>query len=112
MKLEVGMYVRTNNNGIAKIKGINNNFLLLDKIPQSVFIQNVIRASHTLLGNDKEPCLIEVGDIITYKTDIGSIRVQDVHNSVVIAMIKNKEIEVLSIVTKEQFESMSYRLEE
>lgn len=55
--------------------------------------------------------LAEIGDVIKYKTDIGTVRVQDVHNSVVMAMIKSNEIEVLSIVTKEQFESMEYKLE-
>lgn len=105
-KLEIGMYVRTKQGKIYKI--INNDYL-----QSTIFRQTneeidepykVLKASHNIID------LIEVGDVITYKTDIGSIRVQDVHNSVVMAMIKNKEIEVLSIVTREQFKAMEYRL--
>lgn len=119
MKLEVGMYVRTNNNGIAKIKGINNNFLLLDKIPQSVFIQNVIRASHNIIG------LIEVGDILEINNEKYEVIYDKSYDKLGILIPSREELSIrhsaleyvfkkykVSIVTKEQFEVMQYKVGE
>ncbi len=138
MKLEVGMYVRTkitdncNNVYIRKITEIDNGKALFNQIcidedvidgwgDERIWIdeEDISKASHNLLGNDKEPCLIEVGDIISYEfpTGLGMIGYENV--TVLPELLdvlqngeNNHEYIIKSIVTKEQFESMSYKVGE
>ena len=135
MELSVGMYVRAENGTIAKITKhehywINNeewNYICTD-IGCLIDIELIIKASHTLLGNDEEPCLIEEGDYvngcliveITQDPFIkGQINLwtnmilsegEPFPNEYYKAKILEKDIK--SIVTKEQFESMSYKVED
>jgi len=111
MELEVGMYVRTNNNGIAKIKSINNNFLLLDKIPQSVFKNNVLNFSYNIID------LIEVADYVN------GYRVVEIYknnrkfepSTMIYCEFGNGFIgfynqDIKSVVACECFESISYKV--
>ena len=122
MKLEVGMYVRTEY-GIEKVKLIDENFMDGDttfiatdndefrgayngKLNGFTTRNNVItKASHNIID------LIEVGDYVNgYKVDfVQNGYVVFNHNHPYQLNIYSKDIK--SIVTKEQFESMSYKLE-
>ena len=127
MKLEVGMYVRTNDGYINKIKKVNQYNVLVDArdlFGEELNIPNneIIKASHTLLGNDKEPCLIEIGDYVNGMkvTRISGTRYDDndlhcycEHNgdeNWKRVMIPAKDIR--TIVTKEQMEAMQYKVVE
>lgn len=137
MKLEVGMYVRTKWGKIGKITGIEKSFDVTnliaggfkvedygDVVCEPIYIvdtnynfddepdgyrkEDIIKASHELLGNDKEPCLIEVGDYVNGE------RVVEIEKDGWISFSNNtfhKCNFVDSIVTKEQFENISYKLE-
>ena len=118
MKLEVGMYVRTKYNGIfniqvlKKIKDINCDYIEINYInyPRN----ELLKASHNIID------LIEVGDYVNgckvdninydldYEEDIvESITICD-YSMLIKDVLHNDEIK--SIVTKEQFESMSYKI--
>lgn len=126
MKLEPNMYVRTKT-GIKQIYSIDNNktkYKYLYKLKKqdgdgcidcgALSSEDILKASHTLLGNDKEPCLIEPGDYVNgYRvTEIETLPTKQ--KLVVVGYgydadeISEKNIE--TIVTKEQFESMEYKL--
>ena len=124
MKLEVGMYVRTKD-GISKIENISpneydkehdyielENFVFDGLDTQAFFTTDkILKASHTLLGNNEEPCLIEVGDYVNADrvTQVTSRYVEVCYGRDSFDFINEEEIK--SIVTKEQFESMKYSLE-
>ena len=131
MELEVGMYIRTKDGEIHKIKSINNEYIEYENgfgVPYELKDYYIIKASHTLLGNDKEPCLIKAGDYVNgaeviliyeagdfynhsnYKLNEKTIEVVNDNYETIpfYALFTNKDIE--SIVTKEQFESMSYKV--
>ena len=105
MKLEVGMYVRTKNGEIHKIKSIDDNFLKYENgfgVPL-VLGGHIIKASHNIID------LIEVGDIVVLingfcKEELMLIRDLDIQKSIL------DTHKIISIVTKEQFESMSYKV--
>ena len=131
MKLEVGMYVRTNN-GIKQIYRIDNNktkYKYLFKLKKQdgdgcidcgvLSSEDILKASHTLLGNDKEPCLIEPGDYVNGKL---VVYIYDIYTSDNIFIGKylyeddksliGGEEDIKSIVTREQFEAMTYKVVE
>ena len=120
MKLEKGMYVRTKW-GIAKIIDFEaHNFLIkLDKkimyenLPEYydyTTIGNILKASHNIID------LIEVGDVITTNNLCGEVTKIDIENNKIWIACCDYETcrieDVKSIVTKEQFESMSYKVGE
>ncbi len=111
MKLEVGMYVRLDTGKIGKIIYFKErdsypysyDRITIDSERYTRTTRNVIKASNNIID------LIEVGDIVVI---INGMRKKE------LMLIKNldKEIHILnthkivSIVTKEQFESMSYKV--
>ena len=121
MELKEGMYVRTKY-GIAKI--IQNNFkdenmdevLIVDRELEFGYlgscdehlcsINHVIKASYNIID------LIEVGDYVN------GCRVHRIANCITIILDNEENIswvkpsDIKSIVTKEQFESMSYKVGE
>ena len=111
MKLEVGMYVRTKR-GIRKIDHINPRktinmfyYKLNDDYEYGVFgLKDIIKASHNIID------LIEKGDYVNGEKVIlkndGYIEIGTTNDYIGF----NNEEHVKSIVTKEQFESMSYKL--
>lgn len=127
MKLEVGMYVRTENGVIEKVNRIydrhttDNIFVWLNACGdgQSVFIDD-FEEIEFLFGNSrgfikKEPSfdiidLIEVGDYVNgYKVRGTSVSTLLLDN---FNMIQIDEEDIKSIVTKEQFESVQYKVVE
>lgn len=112
MKLEVGMYVRTKH-GIRMIVKIDeDDTYYIDKyyingfrqeiwcIPESCIIGE---PSHNIID------LIEVGDIITYfisNKDTGLCRINNIE---MLDRFKNGD-KILSILTKEQFKQVSYKV--
>lgn len=124
MKLEVGMYCRYNNFQnkikIAKIKGIQK----ADEVFRYDYISfdnddgeletNIIKASYNIVD------VLEVGDIIRYRIDKVPLETKgyltgviDIADEEMIESIKeDKNYHVLQVLTKEQFEKMSYKIEE
>lgn len=117
MKLEVGMYVRTKQGYIAKFKEYDEIFDVLrfetpiflrswmpcDYMQKERFVNRYfLKASHNIID------LIEVGDYVNgYKVRGTSVSTLLLDN---FNMIKIEDYEIKSIVTKEQFESMSYKV--
>ena len=112
MKLEVEMYVRTLN-GIAKITRhehywINKeewNYITTD-IGSNFEIDLILKASHNIID------LIEVGDYVNgHKvTSLWKDKGKIIGVAVNARAIGYDAEEIISIVTKEQFESMSYKV--
>jgi hypothetical protein len=122
MKLEVGMYVRTTNSYIYKLSCYEEDENRWISSGESdwypVYESNVVKASYNIID------LIEVGDIITlgennYPLQIrnkwehgGDIHVELSNGAKFEDLHYNNEFKIYSIVTKEQFESMSYKVDE
>ena len=112
MELKVGMYVRTKDTGFCKIvKRLELDGLYTDK--GFNIISNILKSSFNIID------LIEVGDYVNgYKV----IRVDEKCNlypKTIKAIFNSKkdmfdifEKDIKSIVTKEQFASMEYKVEE
>lgn len=115
MKLEVGMYVRTEEGEISKIEWFTfQSWEGLDKtVEASFWLENKERleyprdnfkASHNIID------LIEVGDYVNgdkvIYTNDGYVEVGEENDN--IGFTSDKFIK--SIVTKKQFESMSYKV--
>ena len=117
MKLEVGMYVRTKEGYICKILKLNEPFEddgYLDHNDigsASIQEKNVIKASHNIID------LIEKNDFVNghrvIQVDRESLEL-DIENSMYGCGCEtiNGDRDIKSIVTKEQFESMSYKVED
>lgn len=125
MKLEVGMYVRLVNDveDIVIINKIANVFetTILTENDGSIYQgeytkENVVKASYDIID------LIEVGDyvnrypvtaILSSNNKVYEIQVKRPNNrtGVWIKRIRNNE-DIKSIVTKEQFENMAYKVGE
>ena len=135
MKLEIGMYVRTDKGLIAKYTGYEkdeenteyNKYKFNGKIYwhyeyyndyvyeedfQEWFEKKVIKVSHNIID------LIEAGDyvngysvyeILEYKDNTRAIVIGDDNKSII---WEESSQYIKSIVTKEQFESMSYKVGE
>lgn len=105
MKLEVGMYVRTETGQIGKITNFDGSMARVDTdkfITYKNFNSEITKASHSIID------LVQVGDYVNgwkvlYWTD-GTKIVDDGYAT------NLDKIDIKSIVTKEQFESMSYKV--
>lgn len=127
MKLEVGMYVRTKRGQIGKIITIGkyNVAIEFNKMWQDIILkENIIKASFDIID------LIETRDILLlfdkdyeekYKAEVvidgenfkNVINYeQDTLLNLEYELITNEHIELLGILTKEQFEQTSYKLGE
>ena len=120
MKLEVGMYVRTKKGCICKIlRETYSKYLLKNKefcyevdkpinANCELYKENISKASHNIID------LIEVGDYVNgYKVYYCYCADEDMTGLFIDTETKrvwlDKPSQIKSIVTKEQFESMSYR---
>ena len=112
MELKLNMYVRTEH-GIYKINGyINNNytqkFTYIDNLGVSNFLDKnqVIKASRNIIE------LIEVEDIITTNNLCGEVT--HIEGDKIYTTCYDGEYcydyQIQSILTREQFESMSYKV--
>ena len=112
MKLEVGMYVRKKNGRLGKIIEVAEYYYLLD-IKNSNFEvkceeKHIKKASHNIID------LIEVGDYVN------GYKVIDITDYVTVDLRvptgdswgyrEYSEYDIKSIVTKEQFEQMQYKV--
>lgn len=119
MKLEVGMYVRTEDGEIFKTDNdllrLSNDksifYRILTKIPRESISYRVSKASHNLID------LIEVGDIVTVFSNLHDSRGNETFNIRDNNHLKYLKIgfdngcfHLINIATKEQFESVSYRV--
>lgn len=113
MKLEVGMYVRTKDGYVSQYRyydTTNMGKLLCIPLSNRTFanIEDIIKASHNIID------LIEVGDYVNGLKVIdiveNDIYISDYYAESYIGIVKVKDIK--SIVTKEQFEDMEYKIGE
>ena len=113
-KLNIGDYVRTKHYGICRVTDIYIKELIeLDKINAfgikgiSYSIENIIKSSPNIMD------LIEVGDIYKKTYPTGLVEIIPINKFEDLYSIKNdiKNGFKISIVTKEQFESMEYKIE-
>ena len=112
-KLEIGMYVRTNLGKIGKLKQVNPYYIKIEikkRVCHILEVEDVIKASYDIID------LIGVGDVITTINLCGEVTKIDKENNKIYTTCYDGEYchkeDIKSIVTKEQFESMSYRIGE
>ena len=127
MKLEVGMYIRTKEGGIAKIEEIKPDdihktvWCYLDRaVDLKCFYikkETVSKASNNIID------LIEVGDILEINNEKYEVIYDESYEKLGILIPSRKELSIrhsaleyvfkkykVSIVTKEQFESTQYKI--
>ena len=101
MKIEVGMYVRTKLGSITKIENEVSLVRYIGEIPN-------VRFSHNIID------LIEVGDVITTNNLCGEVT--HIEEDKIYTTCYDGEYcydyQIQSILTREQFESMSYKVGE
>ena len=127
MKLEIGMYVRTKNGCICQIlrttysKYLSRNKELCYEVDRPINVnmelydEDILKASYNIID------LIEVGDYVngdlvlfagvTIWDNDGNVLDKQVHINHNGYDLWLREEYIKSIVTKEQFESMSYKVE-
>lgn len=133
MKLEVGMYVRTKDGIILKIDKIedicttDNIFIgmcIYDNEGHFINDVEIVKASHSLLGDGKEEGVIEVGDYVNREL-VSRIKkcpewhggdgivIYNEHNETIYSNFRTSKYgSIKSIVTKEMFSSMEYKVGE
>lgn len=107
MKLEVGMYVRTKEGNIEKICAIENEHIYTDEDYLSWYPSHnaINKASHNIID------LIEVGDYVNWNEVMNKeLNFVYTHNRFGNRLCL-KETDIKSIVTKEMFSSVEYRVE-
>ena len=110
-EIKIGEYVRTRDGRIFKVKQINEGYLIEDIEYGGLgcFIEYAVKHSFNIID------LIEVEDIVKVK-DHDWIRVFNIDDKITLkSFIEDCEENnwtLMSIVTKEQFQSVEYRLEE
>ncbi len=113
MKLEVGMYVRTKRGQIGKIVTIGRDNIAIEfngMWQDIVLKENIIKSSFNIIDLIEEGDYVNghrvilVNDTFTY----ASVNVETSVEATCEIIPKNN---IKSIVTKEQFEKMCYRLE-
>lgn len=125
-KLEVGIFIRTDDGKINKFKRYitDKKRVCETDMYARLAVDNIVKASFNIID------LIEEGDILLlfdkeygeeYKAEVVvdrenfTVVVNYEQNDLLILeyeLITNEHIELLKILTKEQFESMSYRIGE
>ena len=118
MKLEVGMYVRTDNGIIGKIyEKIGDMFTYKDSnrdyITYDLLHSEITKASYNIID------ILEEGDIISFYEDIDNYKKQyviGIPDLITLDEIKDKitndDIRLVSILTKEQMEQRAYKVGE
>lgn len=125
MNIEVGEYVRTEDGNIGKLVEINKNYLNYYKIDVKKEIQHIDTRDNYIYTRDGFDLkhskniidLIELKDIVEIQNLVGEdiSFTFEIFNEETMADflkgIKDKEIKLISILTKEQYENNCYRLE-
>lgn len=126
MKLEAGQFVRTKDGEIHKIKSINDEYIeyengfgvpyeLKDIIIKASFnIIDLIETRDILLLFDKDYGEKYKAEVVIDRENFKSVinYEQDTLLNLEYELITNEHIELLEILTKEQFEKTSYKLGE
>ena len=109
-KIEVGEYIRTKIGDIGKVENINNyrppeaKICVDMKLKDLVFISEDIIVKHSKELRD----LIEIGDIVIIQNGLGEEELIFIENEDKKCIVRTHKIK--SIVTKEQFKEMEYRV--
>lgn len=125
MKLEVGMYVRTKNRGIAKFRGWNT----YDENKVAIHTHNegdvaitpmidkntIVKASHNIIDLIEVKNIIEIDvtdeDNYSHILGINFIRIENERDlSNIKDMISNESAKLMRILTHQQFEQMAYKV--
>ena len=120
MKIEVGMYMRTNDGKICKITKFTYPDVRLTHLKGTVYTDNgiywgmdILKTSHNIID------LIEVGDVIAIKEDIdkfSQVFILGIYEPALLkeikARVESHKLIIDRIVTKEQFEQVSYKVGE
>lgn len=110
MKLEVGQFARLKSGYIVKVLNVEDNWIETDtKFITRTFPKDFVKASYNIID------LIEVGDYVNGSKVYYCYCADEDSTGLFIDTEKgrqwlDKPSQVKSIVTKEQFESMEYRL--
>lgn len=111
-KLEDGMFIRTDDGKINKFKRYitDKKRVCETDMYARLAVDNIVKASFDIID------LIEVGDVITTINLCGEVTKINKENNKIYTTCYDGEYchkeDIKSIVTKEQFESMSYRIGE
>lgn len=113
MEIKKGMYIRTKKDDIKKVLDIGEylgikQYLLNEETMEYTIDSSIIKASFDIID------LLEVGDYVNgYRVDsIGEKIIYCCEDCYEDYCIKINKEDIKSIVTKEQFESIKYRLGE
>ena len=112
MKLEVGQFARLKRGYIVKVLNVKDNWIETDtKFITRTFPKDFVKASYNIID------LIEVGDYVNGSKVYYCYCADEDSTGLFIDTEKgrqwlDKPSQVKSIVTKEQFESMSYKVSE
>ena len=125
-KIEVNEYVRTNNKGIKRIDGIDNNktvnkyLYFTGKEDFEGKEYGIIKTTEIIKHSKQLIDLIEVKDVIKYRIDNISTTLEtrgyvegivDISDEKMLQRIKSdKNYHILEILTKEQFEANCYKV--
>lgn len=108
--INVGDYVRTHDGRIDKIVDIKNDFIYIENSDYG-YRENYLKSSPNIID------LIEYCDIVKYKIDDEEF-ISEVWGEKNNYFVQNfdvpidlRDLNIVSIVTKEQFESMEYKIE-
>ena len=104
--MKVGEYVRTNDRGIRRIGKIIDDIFYIDEEDNLHQKGNLIKSSPNIID------LIEVGDyvngVIVEEIKNGELRTSSYYDGYICNLCDEEDIK--SIVTREQFESMEYKV--
>lgn len=116
MKIEVGMYVRSEIYGIAKIKSVWSKTIEIDR-NNCYGLNGVTTSRDSIIGKPSFNIidLIEEGDYVNGDVVIVKYELNELSEGVLPHVITRSgkhifEDDVVSIVTKEQFENESYKI--
>lgn len=112
--MKVGDYIRTNDGYINKIKKVNKWNVLVDA--RYLYEEEIIIANNEIIKSSPNIIdLIEVGDYVNGYKVLNVLDFNDNSKMLSLEKIYDNKIaseNIKSIVTKEQFESMEYKLGE
>lgn len=110
--LKIGNYIRTTSGKIRKIISLYDTGDVFVETHSCIKQENIISSSNNIID------LIEIGDFIEYKQSnmywniptrvTGRYNRQQELTELMVGEIPLKNVEITSIVTREQFEKMSY----
>ena len=109
-KIEVGEYIRTKIGDIGEVENINNYRPPESKICVDMKLKDLVFISEDMIVKHSKNIidLIEVGDIVIVKNGLGEEELIFMDNEDKKHIVRTHKVK--SIVTKEQFKEMEYRV--